>query len=136
MKRECLLSRSYTGPPMMLAGVELAYAPIVNEILREFQTAFFNGDGPGDQTHHGGMCEGILIMYHIARDDKAEIHRLRQLPRAARHAAVLDFFLDHEAEITALQPAIIARMESAAAAAVESEAAGKSPLPPRVSSPP
>jgi len=66
MKRECLLSRTYTGPPMMLRGIEIVYSPLANEILRELQTAFFTGDGAGDQTHQAGLAEGLLIMWLLA----------------------------------------------------------------------
>jgi len=135
MKRECLLSRSYTGAPMMLRGIEIVYSPLANEILRELQTAFFTGDGAGDQTHQAGMNEGILIMWLIAVGDKAEISRLRKLPRAERHREVLDFYIENELEIDAIKPEILARMEAAMAASVESDAPGKSQQPLQASSP-
>jgi hypothetical protein len=135
MKRECLLSRTYTGSPMMLRGVEIVYSPLANEILREFETAFFNGDGAGDQTHQAGLNEGVLIMWLLAAGNRQEVARLRKLTRADRHREVLDFYLENEEEIDALKPEIIARMESAMAASVESETPGKSHQPLRESSP-
>ena len=129
MKREDLLSRAYTGSPMTIGGVEIVYCPLANEILREMKTAYFSG-GAGDQTDQAGMCEAILIMYLIATGAKQEIARLRKLPRAERHAEVLDFHLENEEEIAAIKPELIARVESITAAIVESEASGKSHLQP------
>jgi len=126
MKRECLLSKSYTGNPMVFLGVELFYSPLVNEILREFQTALFAGDGLGDQTHQLGMAEGIYVMHLLASGKRGEIARIRKLTREERHSEVLDFYLENEDAVDALKPEIIARLESAAAAAVESEGGGKS----------
>ena len=125
MKRECLLSRAYTGIPLTLDGVELAFSPLVNEIVRELKTAFFTGDGDGTQTHQAGLCEGVLVMFLLASDDRKGLAALRQMSREDRARRVLDFYLEHEAGIDALKPEIIARMESVAAAIVESEAQGK-----------
>jgi hypothetical protein len=135
MKRECLLSRSYTGPPMLFAGREIFYSALVNEILRELRTAFFTGDGDGTQTHHAGLCEGIMVMHLLAEGKRAEIHALRSMTREERAAAVLDFAIEHDAEIESLKPEIIARMEAAMAAMVESEEPGK-PAPPAPASSP
>jgi hypothetical protein len=135
MKRECLLSRSYTGPPMLFAGREIFYSALVNEILRELRTAFFTGDGDGTQTHHAGLCEGILIMHLLAEGKRQEVQDHRNLAREARAAAVLDFAIEHEAEIEAIKPEIIARMEAAMASMVESEEPGK-PAPPAPASSP
>jgi len=136
MKRECLLSRAYTGTPLTLAGVELAFSPLVNEIVRELKTAFFTGDGDGTQTHQAGLCEGVLVMFLLASDDRKGLAELRQMSREDRARRVLDFYLEHETGIDALKPEIIARMESVAAAIVESEAQGKPHPPAPDSSPP
>jgi|APGre2960657404_1045060.scaffolds.fasta_scaffold22532_3 hypothetical protein len=136
MKRECLLSRSYTGNPMTLDGVELFFSPLANEILRELKTALFTGEGDGTQTHQAGLCEGVLVMWLLAKEDRAGIAELRKMSREARARCVLDFYLDHEAGIDALKPEILARMESIAAAIVESEAGGKPRQPAPDSSPP
>jgi hypothetical protein len=136
MKRECLLSRAYTGNPMTLNGVELAFSPLANEILREFKTALFTGDGDGTQTHQAGLCEGVLVMWLLAKDDRAGIAELRKMTRPERAARVLDFYLENEAGIDALKPEILARLESIAAAIVESEAGGKPRQQAPVSSPP
>ena len=109
----------------MLDGVELAFSPLVNEILRELNTAFFTGDGDGTQTHQAGLCEGVLVMFLLAKNDRAGLAEFRKLTREQRATRVLDFYLDHEEGIDALKPDILARMESAAAAMVESEAQGK-----------
>jgi len=135
MKRECLLSRTYTGGPMTFAGVEICYSALANEILREFQTAFFCGDGPGDQTHYHGMCEGIMIMWLLAQNDFDRITAYRAQTRPERHADVLTFTFAHEEEINRMKPEIIARMEATVASAVESVDVGKSPPPPPDSSP-
>ena len=134
MKRTCLLSRAYTGAPMLLAGREIIYSAIANEIIREFDSAFFNGAGAGDQTDFGGMCEGLLVMWHLAENDLAAIQQLRAMDRPARARTVLDFSLLHEAEIDRIKDQLLDRIESAAAAAVESEARGKSHPPAQDSS--
>lgn len=136
MKRECLLSRSYTGNPLTLDGVELAFSPLVNEILRELKTALFTGNGDGSQTHQAGLCEGVLVMYLLAKEDRTALAELRKMNREDRAARVLDFYLEHEQGIDALKPEIFARMEAAAAAIVESEDAGKPHPPAPASSPP
>jgi hypothetical protein len=128
MKRECLLSQSYIGEPMIFHGTELAYSPLVNEILRSLKTAFFHGRGGSDQTEHHGICEGIMVMNMVARDEKQEIHAHINLSPDERAKAVLAFYIDNEAEIESIKPALVARMESAIAASVESEGSGK-PLP-------
>jgi hypothetical protein len=135
MKRECLLSRTYTGAPMLFAGREIFYSALVNEILRELRTAFFTGDGDGTQTHHAGLCEGIMIMHLLAEGKRKEVQEHRDLSREVRAAAVLDFAIEHEEEIESLKPEIIARMEAAMAAMVESEEPGK-PAPPAPASSP
>lgn len=136
MKRECLLSRAYTGNPLTLDGVELAFSPLVNEILRELKTAVFTGDGDGSQTHQAGLCEGVLVMWLLAKGDKAGIAELRAMTREQRAARVLDFYIEHEEGVDALKPEIISRLESVAAAIVESEEVGKPHLPAQDSSPP
>jgi len=135
MKRECLLSRSYSGPPMLFAGREIIFSALANEILRELHTAFFTGDGDGTQTHHAGLCEGVMVMRLLAEGKRAEIQSLRSMTREERAAAVLDFALEHEDQIEAIKPEIIARMEAAMAAMVESEQPGK-PAPPAPASSP
>ena len=125
MKRECLLSQTYTGAPMKLLGVELAYSALVNEILRSLKTAFFFERGATDQSDHHGICEGIMVMDMVARDAKDEIHAHINLAPNDRAKAVLAFYIDNEAEVEVIKPAIIARMESAIAASVESEGSGK-----------
>jgi hypothetical protein len=125
MKRECLLAKTYTGPPMILDGTELFYSPLANEIVREFQTAFFCGEGTGDQTAHHGLCEGILIMWLIAKNQFAEIDRLRNMSRPERHKLVLDFMLRHADVMDELKDQLIERVNAAMAAGVESEAQGK-----------
>ena len=109
----------------MFHGNELAYSPLVNEILRSIKTAFFHGRGGNDQTEHHGICEGIMVMDMVARDAKQEIHAHINLTPEDRAKAVLFFYIDNEAEIEVIKPAIIARMESAIAASVESEGSGK-----------
>jgi hypothetical protein len=110
---------------MKLRGVELAYSALVNEILRSLKTAFFHGRGGSDQSEHHGMCEGIMVMDMVARDAKDEIHKHINLAPDDRAKAVLAFYIDNEAEVESLKPAIISRMESAIAASVESEGSGK-----------
>ncbi|MFO0201822.1 MAG: hypothetical protein ACK528_01690 [Alphaproteobacteria bacterium] len=121
---------------MTLDGVELFFSPLANEILRELKTALFTGEGDGTQTHQAGLCEGVLVMWLLAKEDRAGIAELRKMSREARARCVLDFYLDHEAGIDALKPEILARMESIAAAIVESEAGGKPRQPAPDSSPP
>jgi hypothetical protein len=130
-----MLSRSYTGPAMVFQGVTIAYSALANEILREFQTAFFCGEGKGDQTQYHGICESILVMWNLAREQYDEIERFRQMPRTERHAEVLSFAIRYADEIESLHPQIVSRVESAMAAAVESEGAGKSQPQAHASSP-
>jgi len=135
MKRTCLLSKTYTGAPMMLAGREIIYSALANEIIRELNSAFFNGAGDGTQTEFAGMCEGVLIMWHLAGNDLAAINAMRGMDAPTRARAVLNFSLEHEAEIEILKTAIIERITSAMASAVESESLGKSHPPALASSP-
>lgn len=135
MKRDCLLSKSYTAGPLTFDGIEIAYSGLANEILREFKTAFFCGDGPGDQTHFSGIAEGIMVMLLLAQRNFSYLADLRVMPREQRHSLVLSFTLEHEEEIARLQPEIIARVESAMASSVESAELGKSQPPALVSSP-
>jgi hypothetical protein len=136
MKRECLLSRSYSGPPMIFNGREIIFSALANEILRELRTAFFTGDGDGQQTHHAGLCEGVLVMHLLAEGKRAELMELRGMTRDQRAARVLDFAIEHEEQIETIKPEIIARMEAAMAAMVESEQPGKPAMPAPASSPP
>ncbi len=129
MKRECLLSKSYTGAPMKLGSAELFYSPLVNEILRELGTAFFTERGGSEQTEHLGMVEGVLIMWMVATGAKSDIQTYLELSRPSRNSRCVRFNLENEEEIEALKPAIIARMEAAMSAAVESEGTGKSQSP-------
>lgn len=126
MKRTCLLAKSYTGPPMMLAGREIIFSAIANEIIRERGNAFFAAPGPENQTEFSGMVEGILIMWLLAADDFEQIEKFRQHTPQERAAEVLTFAIRHEAWIEELKPQLIARIEAAMAAAVESEGRGKS----------
>lgn len=136
MKRECLLSTSYVGAPMTLRGTELVYSALVNEVVRELGSPLFCGDGDGTRTHYQGMCEGILVMYLMARGEIAGLNELRSMTSEQRNKAVLDFALENEDEIAGLKPAILARLEALAAAAVESEEVGKPRARRRESSPP
>lgn len=126
MKRDCLLSKAYTGPPMVLRGVELAYSALVNEVLRELKTAFFTGDGDGSQTHTLGLVEGLMVMDMVARDSKQELADFINLPRDERNRLAVRFYIENETEVESLKPQILTRMEAAAAAAVESDSPGKS----------
>tara|TARA_R110000868_G_scaffold18475_1_gene81237 strand:+ start:750 stop:1112 length:363 start_codon:yes stop_codon:yes gene_type:complete len=120
---------------MTFNGVEIFYSALANEILREFQTAFFCGDGPGDQTHFNGICEGVLVMSLLARKDFPYIAELRTMPRDQRHSIVISFAMEHDEEIARLQPEILARVEATMASSVESVELGKSQPPPLDSSP-
>lgn len=132
MKRNCLLSRSYSAPPMTFNGVEIAYSALVNELMRTLKTAVFSPVDDDSMTQHLGMVECIYIMASLATDDKAAIAQHLDQTREQRNAWLVRFYLMHEDEIERLKPEIIARMESAAAASVESEAAGGKPEPTQV----
>lgn len=125
MKRDCLLSKAYSGPPMILAGVTLFYSPLANEILRELNTAFFMGDGTGDQTMHHGVCEGVFVMFLIASSDFKRLDEIRKMDRKERHALVLSFMIEHADEMDELRDQVIERVEASIAASVESEVVGK-----------
>lgn len=129
MKRTCLLSKSYSGAPMMLAGREIIYSPLANEIVRELGSAFFNGNSERDQTDFAGMCEGIMVMWHLAENEMGAIQSLRAMEPSERAKSVLDFMIEHEAGIDQLKGEILTRIKSAMAASVESEGSGKPHLP-------
>jgi len=76
-----------------------------------------------------------MVMDMVARNAKQEIHTHINLPPNDRSKAVLAFYIDNEAEIEAIKPALVTRMESAIAASVESEGSGKHPQQPQDSSP-
>jgi len=125
MKRECLLSRHYTGEPMTLHGKPIFYSALVNELMRELKVAVFHG--ADDQTDHSAFTECIMVMGLIADNNLARINELRSMDRAARHSEVLTFALGNEEEVERLKPQILDRLEQAKAAIVESEAGGKHP---------
>lgn len=125
MKRECLLSRHYTGEPMTLHGKPIFYSALVNELMREFKVAVFHG--ADDQTDHSAFTECIMVMSLIADNNLSRIAELRAMPREQRHSEVLTFALEHDEEVEQLKPIILDRLEQAKAAIVESEAGGKHP---------
>lgn len=125
MKRECLLSRTYTGAPMSFRGEELVYSAIVNEILREFKTTFFSEHSLSDQTQTHGCYEAIMIMHLVGESDFSTIQTLREKTREDRHKDVLSFAVKNMDQIDEIIPQLVARVESIAAAAVESEGRGK-----------
>lgn len=135
MKRECLLSRAYTGAPLTFSGVEIAYSPLVNEIMRELGNALFSRGGDGSQTEHLALVECIMVMHLIAIGDKKAVADYMAVDRAERNKRCVQFYLDNEEEIEPLKPAIVQRLESAAAAIVESESPGKPQEPARGRSP-
>ena len=126
-KRQCLLSRAYSGEPMKIKGTEIVYSALANEIIREFETAFFCDAKHDDQTDHHGLCEAVYVMFLIATDDYATIEQLRAMTRKERHAQVLSFYLANVDDVDAVKPLLMARIESAAASGVESLGVGKSP---------
>lgn len=135
MKRDCLLSRAYSAPPMKFNGREIAYSSLVNEILRGISTPIFAGDSDGPMTQNMGFVEAIYVMAKLAEEDKEAVAAHCDKSPDARNAALLSFYIQHEDEIERLKPEILARLEAAAAAAVESETPGKPLAQPRDSSP-
>lgn len=113
---------------MTFKGVELAFSAVANEILRELKTPFFSS-GNTDHTQFHGLCEGVLVMYLIASGKRSNLAEFIRMGAEDRRREVLDFAIEHEEEIEAIKPGLIARMESAIAAQVESEAGGKSHSP-------
>lgn len=110
---------------MKLGGVEIHYSALANEIIRELNCAGFCGDADGHQTYFQGVCEGILVMYLLAKDDKEAIRQMRKMTRAERCAQINDFLLDHEAEMTALVEEVMQRVAQAMAASTEGDGEGK-----------
>ena len=136
MKRNCLLSDPYGQPPMKLGGDEVFYSPLANEIIRELNSAGFNGDGDGKQTHYQGMCEGLVVMWLLAKGDREKIQWMRRADAKERSAYVNDFILDNESNIERLVEQLIDRITQAMAASVEgAEDEGKSQEPVPMSSP-
>ena len=136
-KRECLLSEPYGQPPMKLGGIEIYYSSYANEVVRELDVAFFNGDGDGRQTHYQGMCEALLIMWLLAKKDYDKIKWLRRADAKERSAYVNDFILDYLEEIEGgLLEELVNRILQAMSASVEgAEDEGKSQEPVPMSSP-
>lgn len=129
MKRECLLSRASTLPPMTFRGQEIHFSALVNELLRELETPFFHG--PTDhRTDTSGVCECIALMDAMARNDFERINWFRAASHAERSRFCTTFYLENEEEIERLKPELTARLECAMAAVVEREGEGK-PQPPR-----
>jgi len=120
---------------MKIKGVEIVYSALANEIIREFETAFFCTSNHDDQTDHHGLCEAVLVMFLIATDDYARIEELRTMTRKDRHKQVLSFYLANVDDVDAVKPQLIARIESAAASGVESQGVGKSQAPAPAPSP-
>lgn len=129
MKRECLLSRAYTGPPMTFQGVELVYSSLVHELMRDSANSFFAGGK--STTEHLGLVEGVFVMWCLARGDKEALRQHLDKTTAERASAMVRFNLEHEEEIEKVKPIIVKRAEAVMAAMVESEGPGKplSPVP-------
>ena len=114
---------------MKLKGVEIVYSALANEVIREFETAFFCESQHDDQTDHHGLCEAVLVMFLIATDDFTRIEELRGMERKDRHRDVLSFYLANVDDVDAVKPQLIERVKSAAASGVESQGLGKSQSP-------
>jgi hypothetical protein len=123
MKRECLLSRAYTGGNMTFNGTEIYFSALANDVLREFKNGILHN--AEDQTDLSGISEIVMVMDLLARNEMKEIQSLRKLSREDRHSKVLDFTIEHEPEIERLKTDIVDRLQSTIAAAVESDAPGK-----------
>lgn len=119
-KRECLLSRAWTGAELTLGGRELALASGRFELLRYWKNAIM-GEGGGDQSEVGAMHEVAWAMY-LTKD---EIKASKRMSDAERREAVLDFALEFEDELAGISDGIKDRLLSIKAAAVESELPGK-----------
>lgn len=129
MKRECLLSRAYTGGNMTFKGTDIYFSALANDILREFKNGILHD--AKDQTDLSGTSEIVLVMYLLAENKMGDIQDLRKLTREDRHSKILDFTIENESEIERLQADIVDRLQSTIASAVESDAPGKphSPAP-------
>ena len=124
MKRQCMLTGAYADQPMTLEGKPIYYSSIANEVIRELKCAGFCEDQP-DQTHYQGMCEGLMVMFLLSTDQKAEVSKLRRMDRAERHVVVNDFILDHCDEIDDLIQECLERIQAALAASTEGSGPGK-----------
>ena len=124
MKRQSMLTGAYADQPMTLAGKPIYYSSIANEIIRELKCAGFCDDQP-DQTHYQGMCEGLMIMFLLSTDQKAEVGKLRRMDRAERHVIVNDFILEHDDEIDDLIEECLERIQATLAASTEGTGPGK-----------
>lgn len=125
MNRTCLLSRAYDGP-MIFNGQEIFYSPLVNEILRETKNGFFYGSGQDAQTEFLGVCEAFLVMSLCSAGRLQELQELRRTTQEMRNRTVLDFALEHAAEIERVKPQFVERVHAVLASTVEGTAPGKS----------
>ena len=119
MKRDDLLSRAWTGAPLLLNGIELRLSPGRHSLLGYWKNSFFV-DNP-EQSSLQAMGELILVCW-ANKDELKELQRMTDEDRAKR---VIDFMLEVEDELTAIQEGIELRMQSIKAAIVESELPGK-----------
>ncbi len=123
MKRECLLSRDYTGAPMTFKGEPIYYSAFVNEIMREFKTAIFYG--ADDQSDLNAISECASIMVAFATGDIDRIEQLRAMTRQERHKEATTFAIRNSDEIDRIQPQLMERIQRAMGSQVESEVEGK-----------
>jgi hypothetical protein len=120
MKRDDILSRAWTGEPLMLGGREITLTPVRYALLEYWKNSLFRPD-ESTQNAIAAMGELILVCYC----EKSEIKELQRMSPEERHEKVMDFILLHEDEFTSVSSGIQKRLEALQASAVESEAKGK-----------
>lgn len=119
-KRECLLSRAWTGEPLIVGGRELALSAGRYELLRYWKNAIM-AETVTDQTEVGALHEIAWVMWMT----KDEVKAAKRMTLEKRREAVLDFALDHEEDLLSIEDGIKDRLLSIKAASVEAETPGK-----------
>jgi hypothetical protein len=119
-KRECLLSKSWTGEPLTLGDRELVLSAGRFELLRYWKNAIM-AESATDQTEIGALHEIAWVMWMTGPEVKAA----KRMTLEKRREAVLDFALDNEDELTGIEDGIKDRLMAIKAATVEAESPGK-----------
>jgi hypothetical protein len=119
-KRECLLSRAWTGPELVLDGRALALSTGRYELLRYWKNSIM-AEIENEQTQVGALHEIAWVMW-LTKD---EIKAAQRMTTEKRREAVVNFALDYEDELAEIQDGIMERFRSIQAATVESDSPGK-----------
>jgi len=127
MSRHNILASAWIGEPLTLNGRELVLSAGRYELLKSWGNALF-ADGETDQSSAHAIHEVALLCYA----NGVMLDALRKMTAEDRHKSVVDFMLDHEAELPAIIDGLVARITAVKYTSAESEDSGKQDASPQV----